>query len=59
MNASAALLSGPFVAGTVKTCERSLGQKGHRPLGAIAGTLAINCATGSSRRCRGSRASGE
>jgi hypothetical protein len=33
MNASAALLSGPFVAGTVKTCERSLGQKGHRPLG--------------------------
>jgi hypothetical protein len=27
MNASAALLSGLFVAGTVKTCERSLGQK--------------------------------
>jgi hypothetical protein len=41
MNASAALLSGLFVAGTVKTCERGLGQKGHRLLGAIGGTLAM------------------
>jgi hypothetical protein len=41
MNASAALLSGLFVAGTVKTSDAVSAEKGERLLGAIAGTLAM------------------